>query len=64
MKTAIIIIFIMYICGFRVQKLFKSNWFAILIAGFFAAYVTNKVFMCCIKIEKNSYSPGIFVEIK
>jgi|14BtaG_2_1085337.scaffolds.fasta_scaffold198856_1 hypothetical protein len=33
----------MYICGFRVQKLFKSNWFAILIAGFFAAYVTNKV---------------------
>jgi hypothetical protein len=25
----------MYLCGFRFRKLFKSNWFAMLIAGFF-----------------------------
>ena len=43
MGIVIIIICIMYLCGFRFQKLFKSNWFAILIAGFFAVYVTNKV---------------------
>ena len=43
MAIAIIIICIMYLCGFRFRKLFKSNWFAMLIAGFFAVYVTNKV---------------------
>jgi predicted membrane protein len=43
MQTVIVIIVIMYLCGFRLRKLFKSNWFAMLIAGFFAVYVTNKV---------------------
>jgi predicted membrane protein len=43
MSIIIIIIVIMYLCGFRFRKLFKSNWFAMLIAGFFAVYVTNKV---------------------
>ena len=43
MQTAIIIIVIMYLCGFRIRKLLKSKWFAMLIAGFFAVYVTNKV---------------------